>query len=91
MYDSKTERPSNPHQLNAESLGFCSSIHFLFDRFQNKTVQAFSLFCSVLLDNIPLSLLDYNIDSIVRFFVVPCSSFLLRIRILHRHHLLVIY
>lgn len=58
-----------------------SMIHFLFNQFNDKLIQALFLIGRIF-HNIPLApFLHFNLDTIIRFLVISCCRFLLRVRI----------
>ena len=82
------KKPGDARLPQSKSLGFFLFIHFCFNGIADKTVQAFTLTGGEVLDDLPLSFVDDNIDSVIRFFVVTRSGFLLGVGILQNHHLL---
>ena len=56
-------------------------IHLFLDGIADEAVQAFTLTGGEVLDDLPLSLLDDQIDSVVGFLIVSGGCFLLRVGI----------
>ena len=66
----------------AKSLGFFLLVHFRFDQVADKAVQAFALTGGKVFDDLPLALLDDDVDAVIGLFVISGSCFSLGIVIL---------